>query len=328
MKKAVKYLGYCFYLFLMCFLLLEIFFRVYLYEEEADMNYWGRGAFQEDIEVGYIHTPNFKARAMRRPEFISHFEINKYGLRQRDMEKQLAFEQRVLFLGDSFTVGLGVEEEEMFTNRISRRLNELGIGVINGGQTGYCITQEYNFARKLLDQHYYNHIFLCLFLSNDIRGDYFQGYKKIDVKHGYRLLKARAFKNEAADYIRTHSYTFMYVKAFIKKKLRKPKGLEPEGFNHNSKLAIQDIIRLCDEQGIGLTIMLIPNFQKEIPHEEEFKNLFEERGIDYFKVAVQRDDYFPIDGHWNRKGHGTASEAILQHISDTGLFNVDHSSFQ
>ncbi len=150
-KKVAKYFGYSAYLLLTCTLLLEASLRVYLYEEEATKNYWGIGAFQADDEVGYIHNPNFTGRATRRPDFICNIEINKHGLREKDMEKQLKYEERFLFIGDSFTLGLGVEEEEMFSNRITEVLNVHGIGVINGGQTGYCI----NYKDPLLCFHAY-----------------------------------------------------------------------------------------------------------------------------------------------------------------------------
>lgn len=323
MRRVLKHLGFGVYLLLVCFLLLEVILRLSLYEEEANGNYWGIGAFQEATEVGYIHKPNFKGQAVRRPNFICNVEINEFGLRQKEIEKQLAYDDRILFLGDSFTVGLGVEEEEMFTSRITGTLNEFGIGVINAGQSGYCITQEYRLAQKLLAQNYYDHIFLCLYLSNDIRGDFYRGFEKTEVAYGYRLLKNRAFKNTIVDYIRTHSYSFMYVSTVLRKKWRKGRKVEAEGFTHNSKLAIANIKRLCKEQDIDLTIMLIPDFKMEVLHEEEFNRLFAENDIDYFKANIPREGYFHIDGHWNSKGHLLASEAIIKHMESSGLFKTD-----
>lgn len=49
-------------------------------------------------------------------------------------------ERRLLLLGDSFTLGVGVEAEETFAALLDRALDD-EIGVINGGQPGYGIFQ-------------------------------------------------------------------------------------------------------------------------------------------------------------------------------------------
>ena len=100
--------------------------------------------------------------------------INEIGLRQRDLTSQLAYSRRLLILGDSFAFGLGVEEEESFAHLLQATLNPLGIGVINGGQTGYSIAQELALAKDLVTRLDPQTLLSCLLLDNDVTEDYFE----------------------------------------------------------------------------------------------------------------------------------------------------------
>ncbi|MCP4466207.1 MAG: hypothetical protein GY813_05600 [Halieaceae bacterium] len=71
--------------------------------------------------------------------------INELGLRGASLAE--ASERRVLFLGDSFTFGSGVREEESFVSLIDGALGE-EVTAVNGGHPGYGIYQmEIKFQR-------------------------------------------------------------------------------------------------------------------------------------------------------------------------------------
>lgn len=64
--------------------------------------------------------------------------VDRHGFRVPPSEP--AASRRVLLLGDSFTLGVGVEAEETFAALLDRALGD-EIAVINGGQPGYGIYQ-------------------------------------------------------------------------------------------------------------------------------------------------------------------------------------------
>jgi len=73
--------------------------------------------------------------------------INSLGLRDDEFPRDKPEgEQRVLCLGDSFTFALGVAFEDLYSQRLERRLNALGgptrFQVINAGVAGYNTRQE------------------------------------------------------------------------------------------------------------------------------------------------------------------------------------------
>ena len=76
----------------------------------------------------------------------SNIRINEFGLRSAPLSETA--EHRVLFLGDSFTFGWGVEEHEAFTSRIDTALGS-NISAINAGNPGYGIYQMETLLERL-----------------------------------------------------------------------------------------------------------------------------------------------------------------------------------
>src|SRR4051812_21804534 len=83
----------------------------------------------------------------RSPEFVTYVRVNSHGLRGPDVPYEKPADTfRVLVVGDSFTFGAQVNEEETFVNRLpgylSERLKQAGqdavtIETINGGVDGW-----------------------------------------------------------------------------------------------------------------------------------------------------------------------------------------------
>lgn len=110
---------------------------------------------------------------LHRPEYHVLLEVNTRGLRgpERDYARPPGV-RRVLLLGDSFTEGYTVPEEETVRARLEARLNE-GCGryeVLNGGTLGYSTDQEYLFY-QLEGQRYEPEVVVLLFFYNDLVGN-------------------------------------------------------------------------------------------------------------------------------------------------------------
>jgi len=84
-------------------------------------------------------------------EFNNKYSYNTYGLRNPaiKLNKEEGI-KRILVLGDSFTEGWGVDEEETFSRILERKLNKdtPKFEVINGGIVGYSPLIEYLFLKK------------------------------------------------------------------------------------------------------------------------------------------------------------------------------------
>ena len=111
---------------------------------------------------------------IRRPEYNVHLAINSHGLRgpDRGYEKPPGV-RRTLLLGDSFTEGYTVAEDETVRARLEALLGAAGCGrheVLNGGTAAYSTDQEYLFFLEE-GARYAPDVVVVLFFYNDLAGD-------------------------------------------------------------------------------------------------------------------------------------------------------------
>jgi hypothetical protein len=86
-------------------------------------------------------------------EFEVSYTINALGLRDREVPlRKPAGTKRILMLGDSFTEGDGVEQEQTFSSRIQVLLDQDGLGgrwqVLNAGVGSYSPLLEYLYLKN------------------------------------------------------------------------------------------------------------------------------------------------------------------------------------
>jgi lysophospholipase L1-like esterase len=303
----------------------EFVFRTVFNEQEVTGDYWARGAFEADSEVGYHHTPGYKGYAFRPRAFRTYVEISKQGLRQKDLQKELLFPTKILMLGDSYTLGLGVPEESNFISLLRARVNAFDAGIINGAQSGYCVEQEVKFGSRLVQRFNPQVVVLFLYPENDIQGDYLGDYKNVEVLDGLRLSKNRFLPILPIDFLRTHSYLWLYLDNG-NKRLRSDEVRAD--FTHlaieNIETVLQPTLKAlkwfrdkCDSRSITFAIVLIPSKDQSNYLSSKLK---ERLVADRFQVFDLRDrkfdetDYFRFDGHWNEKGHRKAANAVLNFV--------------
>jgi hypothetical protein len=86
-------------------------------------------------------------------EFDAGYEINSLGLRNKEIPRaKPAGMSRILMLGDSFTEGNGVDEQETFSSRLQAMLDQAGFGarwqVVNAGVGSYSPLLEYIYLKN------------------------------------------------------------------------------------------------------------------------------------------------------------------------------------
>ena len=97
--------------------------------------------WQYDPVYGWAHKPGYTGR-FKSFGFDVAIRTNSFGFRgpELSLEKPMA-RQRVVVLGDSFTWGFGVQEDDTFIRQLDRALGS-EIGFINLGVSGYSTDQE------------------------------------------------------------------------------------------------------------------------------------------------------------------------------------------
>ncbi|MDL1892454.1 SGNH/GDSL hydrolase family protein [Sphingobacteriales bacterium CHB3] len=109
-------------------------------------------AFNDDMILNHVIPPNVQGRLIR-TDFDTDFNTNSLGLRDREFTVSKPPNTfRILMLGDSFTVGEGVNHAETFSKLLEAALNanapsERRIEVINAGVGSYSPLLEFLYLR-------------------------------------------------------------------------------------------------------------------------------------------------------------------------------------
>jgi lysophospholipase L1-like esterase len=122
--------------------MVEVFARVFMDSGmEYDLEMWKYAKrakiVSDNPEIGHEHRPNVKTHLMG-----ADFRVNSMGLRDREFAiPKPAGVTRIMFIGDSLTVGWGVEDDLTVPKRLEKMLNAKGNGrkyeVINAGVGNY-----------------------------------------------------------------------------------------------------------------------------------------------------------------------------------------------
>ncbi|MCG3119024.1 MAG: hypothetical protein ALAOOOJD_01352 [bacterium] len=320
-KKLFFALAFVLLALMVSVLIVEIALRVLYREEDAVGDYFGIGGFVQDDEVGYRHAPNFKGNIYRRNVFECPVSISPLGLRQANFDVQRQYPAKVLILGDSFAFGVGVPEDSIFAALIQKTLNPAGIGVINGGQSGYCVQQETKFGIRLAQLVEPNLIVLALYPNNDVIGDYYKDYANVEVRYGHRLAKDRWLPIFPVDFVRARAYGWMLLEIALKRKsieaqraaFFKAAADSAEQMMQPTFNALETLRDYCQVRGIKLGIMLIPAISGKAFFDRPLKNALRAEGIpllDLGEKKMGRKNYFRGDAHWNKDGHEKVAKQL------------------
>ena len=124
-----------------------------------------------DVTAGAVFKPNASGVFPGNvdPTRTFPYRTNSHGLRDRDRSEKKPGSKRVLMMGDSYTWGYAVAEDEAFPQMAERLLNERGhpeMEVINGGIPDYNSRQERQLLERLMPIDEPDAVFLA-YVMND-----------------------------------------------------------------------------------------------------------------------------------------------------------------
>lgn len=125
--------------------------------------------FQKHPELGF--TPRTQvAYTFWDPEWQTHVRLNSLGIRGPEPADLAPGDRRVLLLGDSFTMGLQVDEEKTVAQRLAAGLSTRQRTVVwNAGVENYGTWQAMGRAAALLDAgEHFDAIVLNFYMGNDV----------------------------------------------------------------------------------------------------------------------------------------------------------------
>jgi len=255
------------------------------------------------------------------------YRTNAHGLRDRDRSAKRPGTKRVLVLGDSYTWGYAVAEEEAYPQVAERRLGERhhpDIEVINAGIPDYNSRQERQLLARLMPIYEPDAVFLA-YVVNDAEPPTSVAVPPEETyRHAYSW-----FLSDTADHLNRH----VFKRRVLPSTRDTSESSYLEGFRdhsqkwRDSREAIREMRDLTAAAGIPFTILILPDVTQELDdryawrpiHDAvarwgreltvpTFDLLGEFRGRDHQSLMV------PWDGHPNAAAHEEIAGFLVSRI--------------
>lgn len=285
------------------------------------------------------------------PEFTTTVNINGAGLRGSPPRSES--QHHVLLVGDSFTLGVQVEDDETFAAQIEAILQPHfpdGIQVHNGGVDSHGTWDALEQIRRVNQIQPLDAVVLTFFLGNDLWDN---------CNHSRRRLTPGAVTPPPpTPWLRRYSHLYTTYQVWnTQRQLRQDPGQMQRhrqelamfagmGLNREvgcSRLALKQLASTLGEQDIpGIVGLAPPVF---VIDTQRLKPTFDMAGLDANAAMVDAptaavaqvvpdelitvdltpplrahpnpsDLYFHFDGHWTSQGHRVVAEAYATHLLD------------
>ncbi len=121
------------------------------------------GLITYDDRLGWKLRPNWKGRH-RHHDFDVQYSTNRYGFRGEFCDK--GERERIAVVGDSFTFGMGVDDDQTFVHLLDVRSQDQAY--LNFGVIGYSTDQQHLLIVEQLLRFNSDHVLLVVYLPNDL----------------------------------------------------------------------------------------------------------------------------------------------------------------
>lgn len=255
------------------------------------------------------------------------FRTNAYGLRDRDRGEKQPGTKRVLVIGDSYTWGYAVAEEEAYPQVAERLLRERGradIEVINGAVPDYNSRQERQLLEQLLPIYQPDAVILG-YVMNDAEpataipvppAEIFRHANSWVLAEAADLLNRRTFKRRVLPSAKDN-FSGTYLEGFEAGSLKW----------RDSREAIRQMRDLSAAAGATFSIFILPDVTQELDDRYTWRVIHEavsrwgrELNIPTYDLldAIRGRDHqallVPWDGHPNAQAHAEFANVLVAKI--------------
>jgi hypothetical protein len=266
----------------------------------------------------YEYKPSTEGKTYGHP-----FHVNRWGVREREFSERTEVGPerfRIMVLGDSVTSGIGVAEEDRYTNLLERRLQERypsrKIEVINLGVEGFETVQEDKMLHRMWSVVGPNLVVVGVFMNDtNINYEYYLPYK-VPIPVGVRPYFSRLLTFRLMDTPYDWLYRKMHHISTWDENIRR--SLHPESRDWKMfEQSVQDIYNfvMANSHEPPLAIYLFdPIAGKEFGY-DQVRQTFLKDG--FIWTEVLSDGYIPVsrfESHPNEKSHRAYADALFKTI--------------
>jgi hypothetical protein len=266
---------------------------------EAKMNTIPASLYIPDRELRIKLRPRFQVQH-RSLEYQTTIRTNGIGLRSQELEKKDFDEIRILTIGDSFTLGIQVEEEETAGAQMGTILTKKWrrpVTIWNAGVDGYGTEQSLILAERLLKQVQPEILFLRFYLGNDLRDNYLwsnaDASSSIIIEEPRNQEAWRNFHKKISSVSRLYAYVLTYKSIYDRSKDPRIQEMADEVLPFvdaqnlekllpNTKSAFEKMQEMCSRFQITCVVSWAP--PAYVVHSNRKEETFKVFGLDHTQM--------------------------------------------
>ena len=322
----------------------------------SDRSFW-----TYDPVLGWSGLPHSQGR-FEYIDFSTSVSINSAGLRDSEYPIQrVPGKRRMLLLADSFGWGFGVEQNEIWAERIEA--NNQGWEIINASVSGYGTDQEFLYYQER-GRLYEPDVVLLLFWGwNDFQNSsgpvqYWHNKPFFELSGDGLELKGvpvppASWTQKAANYISGNTYFLRTLSSWIREGLSTSGAAASRPKNEDAELESGEVRSeepipagelTDDEERVVRLILELNQAVRDdgarliVIYTRGRSQIFSEprlveAGLALFSLEnvfreTKKKVFFEHDGHWTAEGHRIVAEAAQAHLVKIGLFGSQGSKIE
>ncbi len=253
---------------------------------------------QHDPLLGWRHIPGIRVTDMYGPG--KNLTINNQGFRaSRDFPKQVQDgKNRVICLGDSFTLGYGVDDGQTFCSSLEAQ--DSSLEVINMGQGGYGLDQMFLWYEQERERFEHQTLLVCFIdadlnrMNTDLFDTYTKPWLRLDGKAIQVMNAPVPDKN-----VEANSPVLSWIKNLglvrVAKQLQSIIFQQPQGVYHTQEELLDTAMALfwemrnyCQSKGVKMGIVRLPTadtLEADTPFFQRLNQNLEVDGFQYINLV-------------------------------------------
>lgn len=179
--------------------------------------------FYDEKLGGVVPVPNQKGFKKFPDVYYYEYQNNDIGMRDtRSVADYQKYTNRILCIGDSFTYGWGVNDEETFSLRLEKKINKDSIAVLNAGTSGVGTDYVLKYL-QVRGQELKPNTVIYFYFDNDLTDNMANAYFHIEndsiitnnknsITRGNALKKNKMIANKFYNFLSSYSQLFGLVR--------------------------------------------------------------------------------------------------------------------
>ena len=303
-----------------------------------------------DNKLGWRHNPNRSKYFTNEDGERNLVVLDEFGHRGKGHGlARTAGKHRILVLGDSFTEGVAVGEDQVFTRIVEA--SDPDLEVLNTGVSSWGTVQQYLYLRDE-GLRFQPDLVVVMYYSNDltdncipyspgigprphavIEGEAVKIVEDYDEARFLRFLPPVPFRS----FLSRHSMLFYALnervwlpsrmEEYRRILIEEEQALVPEETRRVNLFLLSEMETLLDSRGIALAVVLIPSKSMVNTGRNDWYDAIGElcrsRDIPCLSLLdavidakkAGKKPYFEKDIHWNQEGHAVAARAMIPFLA-------------